>query len=71
MAEEMRQDVDCSGFIGQMADMVQMTQMTMHTGLVSLTRKWITHNASQSGVTTRVKVKCESHACLRVKLGQA
>ena len=31
--EEMRQDVDCSGFIGQMADMVQMT---MHTGLVGL-----------------------------------
>ena len=23
--EEMRQDVDCSGFIGQIADMVQMT----------------------------------------------
>ena len=31
--EVMRQDVDGSGFIGQMADMVQMT---MHTGLVGL-----------------------------------
>ena len=34
--EERRQDVDCSRFIGQMADMVQMTQMTMHTELVGL-----------------------------------
>ena len=31
--KKMRQDVDCSGFIGQMADMVQMT---MHTQLVGL-----------------------------------